>query len=151
MEFTVYQLPEIYGNDGQLIRQGVFGPNTPFYDPNGRGVYDYLVNNLEDLRNGVGGAAESASTAITQAALATAKLAEAMQARDDAIAASQAAADAKAAALAAQSAAELAASQAAAIVTPDGLAGRVIALESTPHYGYDQDGHLRFYYGREVG
>ena len=39
MEFTSYQPPEIYGNDGQLIRQGAFGPNTPFYDPNGRGMY----------------------------------------------------------------------------------------------------------------
>lgn len=151
MELTVYQPPEIYDNNGQLIRSGAFGPNTPFYDPNGRGVYDYLVNNMEDLRNGVGGAAESASTATTQAALAAAKLAEALQAKDDAVAAKTAAQDAKTAALAAKADAELAASQAAAIVTPDGLAGRVIALEGAPHYGYDQDGHLIFYYGREVG
>ena len=144
MEFTSYQPPEIYGNEGQLIRQGVFGPNTPFYDPNGRGVYDYIVNNLEALQNGVGGAALSASTATTQAALADAKAAEALAAKAEALAA-------KDAALAAQTGAETALAQAAAIVTPDGLADRVIALEAAPHYGYDQEGHLRFYYGREVG
>ena len=144
MEFTSYQPPEIYGNEGQLIRQGVFGPNTPFYDPNGRGVYDYLVNNMEALQNGVGGAALSASTATTQAALADAKAAEALAAKDATLAA-------KDAALAAQTGAETALAQAAAIVTPDGLADRVIALEAAPHYGYDQEGHLRFYYGREVG
>lgn len=151
MELTTYQLPEIYDGNGQLIRQGAFGPSTPFYDPHGRGVYDYLVNNMENLRNGVGGAAESASIATTQAALAAAKLAEALQAKADAETAKTAALDAKAAALAAKADAEMAASQAAAIVTPDGLAARVIALESAPHYGYDAQGHLCFYYGREVG
>lgn len=151
MELTVYQPPEIYDNDGQLIRAGAFGPNTPFYDPNGRGMYDYLVNNLEDLRNGVGGAALSASTATTQAALATAKAAEALQVVEDITAAKEAALDAKDAAIQAKTDAETAAAQAAAITTPDGLAGRVLALEDAPHYGYDQDGHLCFYYGREVG
>ncbi len=151
MELTVYQPPEIYDNDGQLIRAGAFGPNTPFYDPNGRGMYDYLVNNLEDLQNGVGGAALSASTATTQAALATAKAAEALQVVEDITAAKEAALDAKDAAIQAKTDAETAAAQAAAITTPDGLAGRVLALEDAPHYGYDQDGHLCFYYGREVG
>ena len=116
MEFTVYQLPEIYGNDGQLIRQGAFGPNTPFYDPNGRGMYDYLVNNLEALQNGVGGAALSASTATAKANEATAK-------------ANEAATKATAAAASA-SAAQTAAGQAAAITTPDGLAARVLTLEN---------------------
>ena len=116
MEFTVYQLPEIYGNDGQLIRQGAFGPNTPFYDPNGRGMYDYLVNNLEALQNGVGGAALSASTATAKATEATAK-------------ANEAATKATAAAASA-SAAQTAAGQAAAITTPDGLAARVLTLEN---------------------
>lgn len=151
MELTVYQPPEIYDNNGQLIRAGAFGPNTPFYDPNGRGMYDYLVNNLEDLRNGVGGAALSASTATTQAALATAKAAEALQVVEDITVAKDAALDAKDAAIQAKTDAETAAAQAAAITTPDGLAGRVLALEGAPHYGYDQDGHLCFYYGREVG
>ena len=150
MELTVYQPPEIY-DGGQLIRAGAFGPNTPFYDPNGRGMYDYLVNNLEDLQNGVGGAALSASTATTQAALATAKAAEALQVVEDITAAKEAALDAKDAAIQAKTDAETAAVQAAAITTPDGLAGRVLALEDAPHYGYDQDGHLCFYYGREVG
>lgn len=150
MELTVYQPPEIY-DGGQLIRAGAFGPNTPFYDPNGRGMYDYLVNNLEDLRNGVGGAALSASTATTQAALATAKAAEALQVVEDITAAKEAALDAKDAAIQAKTDAETAAAQAAAITTPDGLAGRVLALEGAPHYGYDQEGHLCFYYGREVG
>ena len=151
MEFTSYQPPEIYGSEGQVIRQGVFGINTPFYDPNGRGVYDYIVNNLEALQNGVGGAALSASTATTQAALADAKAAEALAAKAEALAAKAEALAAKDAALAAQTGAETALAQAAAIVTPDGLADRVIALEAAPHYGYDQEGHLRFYYGREVG
>ena len=123
MEFTVYQLPEIYGNDGQLIRQGAFGPNTPFYDPNGRGMYDYLVNNLEALQNGVGGAALSASTATVKANEATAKANEA------ATKATAAAASASAAAASA-AAAQTAAGQAAAITTPDGLAARVLALEN---------------------
>ena len=123
MEFTVYQLPEIYGNDGQLIRQGAFGPNTPFYDPNGRGMYDYLVNNLEALQNGVGGAALSASTATSKANEATAKANEAA-AKATAAAASASAAAASAAA------AQTAAGQAAAITTPDGLAARVLALEN---------------------
>ena len=133
MEFTSYQPPEIYGNEGQLIRQGVFGPNTPFYDPNGRGVYDYIVNNLEALQNGVGGAALSASTATTQAALADAKAAEALAAKD--------------AALAAQTGAETALAQAAAIATPDGLAARVLDIENAPHYFYDANGHLCLHYG----
>ena len=123
MEFTVYQLPEIYGNDGQLIRQGAFGPNTPFYDPNGRGMYDYLVNNLEALQNGVGGAALSASTATSKANEATAKANEAA-AKATAAAASASAAAASAAA------AQTAAGQAAAITTPDGLAARVLTLEN---------------------
>ena len=140
MEFTSYQPPEIYGNEGQLIRQGVFGPNTPFYDPNGRGVYDYIVNNLEALQNGVGGAALSASTATTQAALADAKAAEALAAKDAALAA-------KDAALAAQTGAETALAQAAAIATPDGLAARVLDIENAPHYFYDANGHLCLHYG----
>lgn len=151
MEFTVYQPPEIYDNNGQLIRAGAFGPSTPFYDPNGRGIYDYLVNNMEDLRNGVGGAAESASTATTQAALATAKLNDALQAKADAIAAKNAAVEAKNAAVQAKTDAETALSQAAAIVTPEGLASRVVALEDAPHFAYNESGHLLFYYGREVG
>ena len=123
MEFTTYQLPEIYDNNGQLIRQGAFGPNTPFYDPNGRGMYDYLVNNLEALQNGVGGAATSASTATTKANEAAAKASEA--------AASAAAAAASATAAAGSAtAAQTAAGQAAGIVTPDGLAARVLALEN---------------------
>ena len=123
MEFTTYQLPEIYDNNGQLIRQGAFGPNTPFYDLNGRGMYDYLVNNLEALQNGVGGAATSASTATTKANEAAAKASEA--------AASAAAAAASATAAAGSAtAAQTAAGQAAGIVTPDGLAARVLALEN---------------------
>ena len=147
MEFTSYQPPEIYGNEGQLIRQGVFGPNTPFYDPNGRGVYDYIVNNLEALQNGVGGAALSASTATTQAALADAKAAEALAAKDAALAAKDAALAAKDAALAAQTGAETALAQAAAIATPDGLAARVLDIENAPHYFYDANGHLCLHYG----
>ena len=123
MEFTVYQLPEIYGNDGQLIRQGAFGPNTPFYDPNGRGMYDYLVNNLEALQNGVGGAALSASTA-------TAKANEAAAKATAAAASASAAATSASAAAASASAAQTAAGQAAAITTPDGLAARVLTLEN---------------------
>ena len=147
MEFTVYQPPEIYGNDGQLIRQGAFGLNTPFYDPNGRGMYDYLVNNLEALQNGVGGAAQSASMATTKAALADAKAAEALAAKDAALAAKDAALAAKDAALAAQTGAETALAQAAAIATPDGLAARVLDIENAPHYFYDANGHLCLHYG----
>lgn len=151
MELTGYQNPEIYDGNGNLIRSGAFGPNTPLTDPHGRGLYDYLVNNIENLKDGVGGAAMSASTATTQAALATAKAAEALQVVEDITAAKDAALDAKEAAMQAKTDAETAAAQAAAITTPDGLAGRVLALEGAPHYGYDQEGHLCFYYGREVG
>lgn len=130
MEFTVYQLPEIYGNDGQLIRQGAFGPNTPFYDPNGRGMYDYLVNNLEALQNGVGGAALSASTATAKANEATAKANEAATKATAAAASASAAAASATAAAASAAAAQTAAGQAAAITTPDGLAARVLTLEN---------------------
>ena len=130
MEFTVYQLPEIYGNDGQLIRQGAFGPNTPFYDPNGRGMYDYLVNNLEALQNGVGGAALSASTATTKANEAAAKANEAAASAAAATAKANEAAASAAAAAGSATAAQTAAGQAAGIVTPDGLAARVLALEN---------------------
>ena len=150
MELTTYQPPEIYNSLGDLIRAGSWGPGMPFFDDNGRGMYDYIANNFEALWNGVGGAAESASTATAMAALATAKLADALQAKLDAIAAKEAAIDAKTAALAAKEAAVLAASQAAEITTPDGLAARVLALEGLPHYAYDNEGHLIFVYGREV-
>ena len=150
MQLTTFQPAEIYDENGALIRAGSWGPEKPFWDGHGRGVYDYIANNFEALWNGVGGAASSASTATTMAALAEAKLAEALQAKADAMAAKQAAEDAKTAALAAKADAELAASQAAEIVTPDGLAARVLALEGLPHYAYDNEGHLNFYYGRTV-
>ena len=130
MEFTTYQLPEIYDNNGQLIRQGAFGPNTPFYDPNGRGMYDYLVNNLEALQNGVGGAATSASTATTKANEAAAKANEAAAKASEAAASAAAAAASATAAAGSATAAQTAAGQAAGIVTPDGLAARVLALEN---------------------
>ncbi len=151
MEFTVYQPPEIYNNQGELIRSGAFGPGTPFYDGQGTGVYDYIANNMEHLQNGVGGAAQSASTATTQAELATAKLAEILSQAVDIATMLEDAEDARDAALQAQTAAESAASQAAAISTPDGLAARVLALENAPHYFYDADGHLNFWYGVNVG
>lgn len=130
MEFTTYQLPEIYDNNGQLIRQGAFGPNTPFYDPNGRGMYDYLVNNLEALQNGVGGAAMSASTATTKANEAVAKANEAAAKANEAAASAAAAAASATAAAGSATAAQTAAGQAAGIVTPDGLTARVLALEN---------------------
>lgn len=151
MELTTYQPPEIYNSLGELIRAGSWGPGMPFFNDDGMGMYDYIANNFEALWNGVGGAAESASTATTMAALAAARLADALQAKLDAIAAKEAAIDAKTAALQAKADAEAAAAQAAAITTPEGLAARVLALENAPHYGYDNDGHLMFYYGREVG
>lgn len=147
MEFTTYQPPEIYDDQGEVIRAGAFGPNTPFYDGKGTGVYDYIVNNMEHLQNGVGGAAQSASTATTQAALATAKANEALELKAEAVQAKNDAISAKEAAQLAQEAAELAASQAAGITTPDGLSARVLALENAPHYFYDNEGHLCFHYG----
>lgn len=147
MELTTYQPPEIYDSSGVKIRAGTFGPNTPFYDDRGHGVYDYLVNNMEHIQNSVGGAAASASTATAQAAVAEAKANEALSAKTAALQAKVDAVDAKTAALQAKAAAELAASQAAAIVTPDGLAARVLALEGAPHFFFDNDGHLYFHYG----
>lgn len=150
MEFTTYQMPEIYDGNGDLIRPGAFGPNTPFYDGKGTGIYDYLVNNMEHLQNGVGGAAQSASTATTQAELAVAKANEIAAMQTDIATAKQAAIDARDAALQAKTDAQTAAGQAAGITTPDGLAARVLALENAPHFAYNSSGHLLFYYGREV-
>ncbi len=151
MQFTTYQPPEIYNESGELIRSGSWGPETPFYDGQGKGVYDYIANNLESLQNGVGGAAESASTATTQAALATAKLAEILSQASSITDMLEDAEDARDAALQAKTDAETALSQAQSIATPDGLAARVTALENGPHFAYNESGNLLFYYGREVG
>ena len=133
MELTRYQPPEIYGDEGELIRSGSWGPGLPLFSEDGKALYDYIANNFEALQNGVGGAADSASTATTQAALAVAKTNEALSAQT--------------AAEAAKTAAQQAAEQAAEISTPDGLAARVVALENQPHFYYDNDGHLMFCYG----
>ena len=130
MELTGYQNPEIYDGNGDLIRSGAFGPNTPLTDPHGRGLYDYLVNNIENLKEGVGGAAQSASTATQKANEATAKANVAAEKATEASAKASQAAAAQAAAEAAQAAAEQARDQAAGISTPDGLAARVLALEN---------------------
>lgn len=147
MELTTFQPPEIYDKNGDLIRSGAWGPNTPFFDGKGTGIYDYIANNLENLQNGVGGAAQNAAdakeasdNATAKSNEATARLAEIRLVLEDAIAA-------KNAALAAQAAAELAEAGAAAITTPEGLAARVLALEALPHFEYDANGNLYFCFG----
>ena len=149
MEPTIYQPGEIYVN-GQLYRAGAFGPNTPFWNDDGTGIYDYIVNDLEILYSGVGGAAENASKAQINATLAVAMAEEAMEWAEEA---AQSAAEAKAAQAAAedaQAAAEDALERAAAIATPDGLAARVVALETAPHFEHDATGKLFFVYEEEV-
>ena len=49
MQPTVYQRPQLFDSNGNLIRSGAFGPETPFWNGVGTGVYDYLANNLEFL------------------------------------------------------------------------------------------------------
>ena len=147
MELTRYQPPEIYGSDGSLIRSGSWGPELPLFSDDGKALYDYIANNFEALQNGVGGAADSASAATTQAALATAKTNEALSAQAAAEAALAQALAAQTAAEAAKTAAQTAANQAAGISTPDGLAARVLALENQPHFYYNNEGHLMFCYG----
>lgn len=46
---TVFQPGQIFNGSGEMIRDGAFGPDTPFYNDTGDGVYDYFVNNLEFL------------------------------------------------------------------------------------------------------
>lgn len=46
---TVFQPPELFDSSGNLIRPGAFGPNTPFFNDHGGGVYDYIANDLEFL------------------------------------------------------------------------------------------------------
>lgn len=147
MELTRYQPPEIYGDDGELIRSGSWGPGLPLFSEDGKALYDYIANNFEALQNGVGGAADSASTATTQAALAVAKTNEALSAQEATEAALEQALAAQTAAEAAKVAAQAAASQAAEISTPEGLAARVVALENQPHFYYNNEGHLMFCYG----
>ena len=48
---TVYQDPQLFDGNGTLIRNGAFGPETPFCNETGTGVYDYLANDLEALKN----------------------------------------------------------------------------------------------------
>lgn len=147
MNFTTYQPPEIYDVNGDLIRSGAFGPETPFYDGAGMGMYDYIVNNLEALYNGVGGAAQNASNAQTAANQAVAKANEASGILSSVTTLASQAVAAKEAAILAKEAAEAARDSATAITTPEGLAARVVALEALPHYYYDNNGHLMFHYG----
>lgn len=50
MQPTTYQPPQLFNTSGELIRDGAFGPETPFWNGVGTGMYDYLVNDLEYLR-----------------------------------------------------------------------------------------------------
>ena len=51
MNQTTFQPAEIYDSNGNLIQQGAYGINTPFCTSTGDGVYDYIVNNLNALKD----------------------------------------------------------------------------------------------------
>lgn len=46
MQPTVFQPPQLYGNNGELIQDGAYGQETPFVDDHGGGWSDYVNNNL---------------------------------------------------------------------------------------------------------
>lgn len=92
--------------------------------------------------NGDAEAAGRSATAANESKEAAARSAEAAAGS----AASAAAAARTAAQDAAAAAAELAAQQ-----TSQSITQTFSALLNAPHFGYDENGHLNFYYGREVG
>lgn len=51
MNQTTFQPAEIYDSNGNIIQQGAYGINTPFCTSTGDGVYDYIVNNLNALKD----------------------------------------------------------------------------------------------------
>lgn len=51
MQPTTFQPAQLYGSNGQLIREGAYGQETPFVDDKGTGWSDYVNNNLEYLNN----------------------------------------------------------------------------------------------------
>ena len=46
MQPTVFQPPQLYGSNGELIQDGAYGQDTPFVDDHGLGWSDYVSNNL---------------------------------------------------------------------------------------------------------
>lgn len=186
MKKTTYQVPEIRDENDNIIQDGTFGKHSAFSNATNDGAFDYILNNLEALRDNINGsriyvknkdalttpgdisamyiaedtgkwylwdgqkyietdnarkiadeaiaaesnAATSASTATTKANEAAAKANEAAAKASEAAASAAAAAASATAAAGSATAAQTAAGQAAGIVTPDGLAARVLALEN---------------------
>lgn len=56
MRKTTYQIPEIRDENNNIIQEGTFGRRTAFVTADNHGVLDYLINNLEALRDIVTGA-----------------------------------------------------------------------------------------------
>lgn len=56
MRKTTYQVPEIRDENNNIIQEGTFGRTTAFVTADNHGVLDYLINNLEALRDIITGA-----------------------------------------------------------------------------------------------
>lgn len=51
MKKTTYQIPEIRDENDNVIQEGTFGKKSAFVNSTNRGVLDYLMNDLEALKD----------------------------------------------------------------------------------------------------
>lgn len=51
MRPTTYQVPQIRDENNRIIQDGAWGKDTDFSNVQNTGILDYIINNLEYLRN----------------------------------------------------------------------------------------------------